>query len=641
MAQTPEPVLDVITLGRSSVDLYGQQIGGRLEDMASFAKAVGGSPTNIAVGAARLGLRAGLVTRVGNEHFGRFILEQLRREGVDTSTVATDPVRLTALAIVGVRDDHSFPLVFYRENCADMALTAEDIDPAAIARAGALVLTGTHLSTPGVEGASRAAIAAARRAGRRVALDIDYRPNLWGLAHLAAGEDRYIASERATRKVQDILPDCNLIVGTEEEIRLAGGAEDLRDALMAIRARSPAAIVLKQGPMGCTVFEGAIPTQLEDGLRGRGFPIEVYNVLGAGDGFMAGFLRGWLRGEGWETCCTWANACGAIAVSRLLCAPEYASWAELQHFVAHGSPYHALRRDPVLNHLHHATTRRPQPDTLMALAVDHRAQLEVVADRIGVPRARIAGFKQLAVRAALRVAGGAPGYGMLLDGTYGRAALFEAEGSGLWLSRPMELPGSRPLRFEAGRDPAATMLEWPATHTAKCLCFYHPDDPAALRAEQEETLLTYHEACRRIGRECLVEIIASRHGPLERDTTAAVMRRLYEIGIRPDWWKLEAQPDDLAWDAVSGAIEGNDPLCRGVVMLGLEAPLPVLTEAFRTASRCRWVRGFAVGRSIFARAAEEWLAGRLDDEGAVQEMADRFGVLVDAWQGVRDAKVAA
>jgi 5-dehydro-2-deoxygluconokinase len=637
---TEAPEIDVITLGRSSVDLYGQQIGGRLEDMASFAKAVGGSPTNIAVGAARLGLRAGLITRVGDEAFGRFIREQLQREGVDTRAVMTDPARLTALAIVGVRDDQGFPLVFYRENCADMALCAEDIDPAVIARAGALVLTGTHLSTPGVEGASRAAIAAARAAGRRIALDIDYRPNLWGLTHLGAGEERYIASARVTRTLQEILPLCDLIVGTEEEIRIAGGAEDVREALLAIRARSAAAIVLKQGPMGCTVFEGEVPARLEDGLRGQGFPIEVYNVLGAGDGFMAGFLRGWMRDEPWETCCTWANGCGAIAVSRLLCAPEYATWTELQHFVTQGSPYRALRKDPVLNHLHHATTRRPQPPTVMALAMDHRAQLEATADKVGADHARIGEFKRLAVRAALRVADGAPGFGMLLDDTHGRKALFEAEGTGLWLSRPMEQPGSRPLRFELDRNPAATLLEWPVTQTAKCLCFYHPDDPEDLRLRQEETLLTYYEACRRMGRECLVEIIASKHGPLERGTTAAVLRRLYEIGIRPDWWKLEAQPSDAAWAEIAAVIEAHDPLCRGILLLGLEAPLPALTQAFASAARSPWVRGFAVGRSIFADVAEDWMGGRLDDAEAVDRLARNFAVLVEAWRGVQ-ARVAA
>ena len=119
------PELDVICIGRSSVDLYGSQVGGRLEDMASFSKAVGGCPTNIAIGTARLGLKSGLITRVGDEHMGRFIREQCEREGVDVRGVITDPSRLTALVLLGIRDDKTFPLIFYRENCADAALDAE------------------------------------------------------------------------------------------------------------------------------------------------------------------------------------------------------------------------------------------------------------------------------------------------------------------------------------------------------------------------------------------------------------------------------------------------------------------------------------------------------------------------------------
>ena len=122
--------LDLITIGRSSVDLYGAQVGGRLEDMGSFNKYIGGSPTNIAAGAARLGLKSALITRVGAEHMGRFIREQLVREGVDVRGVKTDPERLTALVLLGIRDQNQFPLIFYRENCADMALCEDDIDPA-------------------------------------------------------------------------------------------------------------------------------------------------------------------------------------------------------------------------------------------------------------------------------------------------------------------------------------------------------------------------------------------------------------------------------------------------------------------------------------------------------------------------------
>ena len=127
--------------------------------------------------------------------------------------------------------------------------------------------------------------------------DIDYRPNLWGLAGHGAGEERYIRSEKVSRHLQAILPDCDLIVGTEEEIHIAAGEEDTLAALAKIRSLSQAAIVLKRGPMGCVVFAGAIPARLEDGIVGEGFPIEVYNVLGAGDAFLSGFLRGYLKGE--------------------------------------------------------------------------------------------------------------------------------------------------------------------------------------------------------------------------------------------------------------------------------------------------------------------------------------------------------
>lgn len=630
----PEPVLDLISIGRSSVDLYGQQVGGRLEDMASFSKAVGGCPTNIAIGTARLGLKSAVITRVGDEQMGRFILEQLGREGVETKGVVVDPRRLTSLVILGVRDEKTFPLIFYRTDCADAALDESEIDEAFIASAKAVVVTGTHFAIPNAAKAQKKAIALARKHGRKVVFDVDYRPNLWGLAGHAAGEERYIRSDSVTQHLQAILPDCDLIVGTEEELHAAGGSEDTLAAIRAIRALSRATIVCKRGPMGCVVFPGAIPASIEDGIKGPGFPVEVYNVLGAGDAFMSGFLRGYLRDEPIETCCTWANACGAFAVSRLLCSPESPTFAELQFFLKHGSPHRALRHDVAINHVHWATTRRPQAQTLMALAIDHRAQIEAMADEAGAPRERISAFKRLAVDAAARVAKGAAGFGMLLDGRHGREALFRAGDHGFWIARPLEVPGSRPLRLETDAEGSlgAALAEWPVDHVAKVLAFYHPDDAAALKAEQEAVLKRVALACRQVGRELLVEIICSKNGPVGDDTMASVMRRLYAIGIKPDWWKLEAQPTQAAWAAVDAAIAESDPYCRGVVLLGLDAPLPELEAAFRLAQTARTVKGFAVGRSIFGEAARGWLAGALDDEAATAMMAERFGRLVEAWQ---------
>src|SRR5262249_46334948 len=154
-----------------------------------------------------------------------------------------------------------------------------------------------------------------------------------------------------------------------------------------------------------------------------------------------------------ETAATWANAGGAFAVSRLLCSPEYPTFEELQYFLKHGSRYRALRKDEAINQIHWATTRRRDIPALMALAIDHRVQLEDIAKKAGAGEKRIRDFKVLAVKAAARVAAGRPGYGMLIDEKHGREAMFEfAHHPFSWLGRPVELPGSRPLRFEFSQD---------------------------------------------------------------------------------------------------------------------------------------------------------------------------------------------
>jgi 5-dehydro-2-deoxygluconokinase len=146
-------------------------------------------PTNIAIGTARLGLKSGLITRVGDEHMGRFIREQCAREGVNVDGIRTDPVRLTSLVLLGIRDEKTFPLIFCRENCADSALDESDIDPPCIKSAKAVLVSGTHFVRANTAAAQRKATRIARAAGRKVVFDIDYRPNLWGLAGHGAGED--------------------------------------------------------------------------------------------------------------------------------------------------------------------------------------------------------------------------------------------------------------------------------------------------------------------------------------------------------------------------------------------------------------------------------------------------------------------
>ena len=628
------PDLDLITIGRSSVDLYGAQIGGRLEDMGSFDKYIGGSPTNIACGTARLGLKSAVITGVGDEHMGRFIREQLAREGVNTEGVKTDPDRLTALVLLGIRDQDQFPLIFYRENCADMGLTPDDIDEGFIRRARAVVATGTHLSHPQVEAATIKALEIARAGGQKTALDIDYRPNLWGVAGHGDGESRFVESAAVTAKLQSTLHLFDLIVGTEEEFHIAGGSTDTIDALRAVRAVSGATLVCKRGASGAVAFTAEIPDSLDDGETGPGFPIDVFNVLGAGDGFMSGLLKGWLDGEDWPTALTYANACGAFAVSRHGCTPAYPSWEELQFFLERGIERPDLRNDAELEQVHWATNRAGDWPSVKTFAFDHRLQLEEMP---GYTTEKGAAFKELCLDAALRVQNGQPGFGILCDNRIGRSALHRASGSGLWIGRPTELPGSRPVAFEPELgDDLGGLREWARENVVKLLVFCHPDDDETTAKMQVTRVKRLFTAARRNGLEFLLEIIPSKVGPVWDHTSATLIQTFYDAGIYPDWWKLEPFRTEAAWAKTVAAIERNDPRTRGIVVLGLDAPEAELAESFSLAARQPLVKGFAVGRTIFGDVARNWMAGQLSDGDAVAQMAENYRRLCDIWDRARN-----
>lgn len=633
--------LDVITIGRSSVDLYGDQIGGRLEDMASFSKYVGGSPTNIACGTARLGLRSAVITGVGDEHMGRFILEQLAREGVCTDGVKVDPDRLTALVLLGIRDKERFPLIFYRENCADMGLTEADIDTAFVRSARAVVATGTHLSHPRVEAASLKVLRIAREAGMQTALDIDYRPNLWGLAGHGAGESRFVASEGVTAKLRESLHLLDLIVGTEEEFHIAGGTTDTIEALRAVRRASGATLVCKRGSMGAVAFDGAIPDRLDDGDTGPGFQIEVFNVLGAGDGFMSGLVKGWLDGEDWPTALKYANACGAFAVSRHGCTPAYPSADELRFFLERGIVRPDLRNDTALEQVHWTTNRARNHhggdwSTMRVFAFDHRVQLEQME---GFTSEKGGAFKHLCLQATLEVQAGQPGHGILCDNRIGQGALHAVVGTGLWVGRPVEWPGSRPLRYEPEIGPDfGGLTAWPRDHVVKALCYCHPEDDEAMWADHLSSLTALGTAARRNDLEFLLEVIPSKLGRVDAETTPKIIERVYAAGIYPDWWKLEPLDSADAWQGAVDAIERHDPNTRGIVVLGLDAPMTELEASFALAARQRLVRGFAVGRTIFGQVARDWMAGRIGDDAAVRSMAEKYARLCRIWDKARASR---
>ena len=633
-----EPRYDLICLGRLAVDLYAQQPGARLEDVTSFAKYLGGSSANAAFGATRLGLRTAMLSRVGDDHMGRFLLETLAREGCDTSHVGVDRERLTALVLLGIKDRDTFPLIFYRENCADMAVDEADIDEAFIASSRALAITGTHFSTPRVHAASSKALAFAKKHGVRTVLDIDYRPVLWGLTGRGDGETRFIANDGVTAHLQAMLPQFDLIVGTEEEFHIAGGSSDLLAALRAVRAITKAMLVVKRGAQGCNVIDGAVPASMDDVPMYRGARVDVLNVLGAGDAFMAGFLYGWLRDQGIERSCAYANACGAIVVSRHGCAPAMPSRAELDYFLAHGERLQRPDQDDELAHLHRVSVARPAWDDLHIFAFDHRSQFYDLACACGAEEARLPRLKRLLVDAVATVERElnlAHRVGVLIDQRYGQDALNAATGRGWWIGRPVETPGSHPLEFEYGRSIGSQLVQWPREHVVKCLVQFDPDGDAESRLEQETQLRTLYDAVKQSGHELLLEVIPpASTNDTQGERVLRAMKRIYNLGIRPEWWKLKPLPAK-DWTAIDALLAERDPYCRGVVLLGLNAPFAELAEGFAAAAQSASCRGFAVGRSLFLEPSRAWLSNEIDDDTLVERASQQFAKLIALWQQSR------
>jgi 5-dehydro-2-deoxygluconokinase len=335
---TTTTTFDVIAMGRSSIDLYSNDVGAPFVEISSFAAYVGGCPTNISVGTRRLGLRSALLTAVGEDQVGDFILHFLRNEGVETQFIPHKPGRRSSAVVLGIEPPDRFPLTYYRENCADIELTIDDVLATPIAQSKALLISGTGLSKEPSRSATLFAAEQARLAGVPVVLDIDFRPDQWH------DPRAFGVTLRLALRLVDI------VLGTEDEINAAmltdpaqiqlthsqvsdarvGG--DIDAAIQALLALGPRALVQKRGADGARVHV-AVPGGPAQQIDAAGFPVEVYNILGAGDAFASGFLYGFVKGWDWQQAARLGNACGAIVVTRHGCANFMPTYDEVMAFV--------------------------------------------------------------------------------------------------------------------------------------------------------------------------------------------------------------------------------------------------------------------------------------------------------------------
>ncbi|MCD0446648.1 5-dehydro-2-deoxygluconokinase [Glycomyces sp. A-F 0318] len=324
---------DVVTMGRVGVDVYPHQAGVGLEDVESFGKFLGGSPTNVAVAAARYGHRAAVVTKTGADPFGRFVRRALRGFGVDDRFVGTAPHLPTPVTFCELFPPDDFPIYFYRlPKAPDLDLRLDELDLDAIRAARVLWVTGTGLCQEPSRSATLAALearseGAAREGGPGVTvLDLDYRPMFWD------------SPEAAREQVRRALPHATVAVGNREECAVAVGEGGTpADAALALREAGVALAVVKQGPEGVLALDGTGAVEVPP------VPVDVVNGLGAGDAFGGALVHGLLSGWPLERTIRFANAAGAHVAGELACADAMPTEAQVRHRLD------TAERDPVAN----------------------------------------------------------------------------------------------------------------------------------------------------------------------------------------------------------------------------------------------------------------------------------------------------
>ena len=331
-------------MGRSSIDLYANDVGAAFVDIKSFAAYIGGSPTNISVGVRRLGLNPALITGLGEDPVGDFILNFLEKEGVDVTYSPRKPGHRTSAVVLGIEPPDKFPLVYYRDNCADIELTIDDVLAAPVAESGIFQFAGTNLSKEPSRSATMFGAQLAKQAGTDVVLDIDFRPDQWH-------------DPRAFGVVvRSALPLVDVVIGTEDEINATMLTDpsqmelthsqvsdtkvsgDIDQAIETLLALGPKVLLQKRGEAGVRIHLVRDNGSIEQ-IDASGFPVEIYNILGAGDAFGAGLLAGRSLGWDWYKSARLGNACGAIVVTKHGCANFMPTMAEVEEFVV---PYGGL-----------------------------------------------------------------------------------------------------------------------------------------------------------------------------------------------------------------------------------------------------------------------------------------------------------
>lgn len=594
--------LDLICLGRVLVDLYAEQIGSKLKSAQTFRKYLGGCAGNIAIGTARLGLKSSMLSCVGHDEMGQFILDTLNGEGVDVSFMQITKKHLTALVLLGIDPPHNFPLIFYRNDCADLYIDINKITKEYLNSAKAILITGTGLSNIYSKETLLFAINLAKETNTKIILDIDYRPVLWGLTDKGDGENRYIESQEVFNAYYKILDKIDLIVGTKEEFKIASN-----NNIKNIRSKTDALIVVKKGDEGCEIFLD----DLDKPINIKPYPVKVLNVLGAGDAFMSGLLYGILNGHTILEAGKIANAAGAIVVTRHGCAPAMPSIEEIKHFQEHN-----LTKK--LQVLHRKTIyKNYQKSTFMPiLAFCHRSILEESCIKFNQSFDKIKIFKKAIVNGlllAIKKFDIINPY-IIIDPKYGEDALDIIKDKNIKVFMAIE-DGDQLIESKSAYEILLT----------RNACFYvkflwHPEKDLKLKLLKEVFL-----ACTKLERYLVLEII------LPEDELINTINKIYQNDIFPDIFKIPGFKNLFPWQKLCQSLDEYDKDAKIVILGGEHKDLESFTQSFKIAKSTKHGIGFAIGRSLFWAWWLDFLKDKIALEDISKNICEDYYKLYKIW----------
>lgn len=585
---------DIIVAGPALVELRGQQQGCDLQQMLSFEKALGNGAPKIAVGLARLGAKAAVISAIGSDAMGKFVLETLSDEAVDTNQITIVSGAQTPLCLKNNVTDADQAITYSNatlESLADNALS-----DTFLTKSRALLILSACLKDKAINPSMYKAIKQAKEDQVKIILLLDEDVTL-------------------TNNFDDLLVLCDVIIGRELEYINLVKSEDIDSALQVLAKRCSSLLVVKQG-QSCYV-----PSQCHH----RGFNIEATKANISISGL--GFIAAWLQEKTIEQCCEQANACETLMSLNM----ESPSLDALSYFLDHQNQVVARSiQSAFFANLCYSSVQKRLKKPLFLLNLGDQKLWQKMAEPYNAKEDTINLAKQFMNEAISQGFENQNCAGIIFEDetTFDNKA-WSSKLS--WMARSLEKPGETPLQFRTESELSSTLALWPKHHVAKVSVTYHPDDRYSLRGQQEVLLAQLHQACRFTKHGLLIDLLMPMNSLITAKTHSHIMQRFYELGIYPDYWQMAIPRDQRSWENIYSVIQESAPFCQGLFINAAAAPVPQLPTLIEIAGKEKICQGLVVGRTLFQQTVEQWFAKKIDDTMFVQILSDTFRETANLW----------